>query len=1264
MLPGTQRQRWARLRITVILLCVAMFCCMECTMGSTKYSDTLPPVLTTTSDSDTNSDLSELQKTDELNNLRGSSPADIDVTTDDDESLMFEATGQRYRRLAVKRAMQFVWGNYEKLAFGADELGPVTGKKLSNVWGDIACTLVDGMDTLWIMGLKKEFWRARDYVRDHLGFSHLGKDPKEKLSIFETTIREVGGLLSAYDLSKDVVFKNKAKELVDLLVPAYNEDEGVFYTYFNPHTKERTFAEWAGYKAHIAEIGTLQLEMRYLSDVTGNASYAAMGDAFYEILQREGSYKNTGLFPAQFDSQLGQFIFNSSTITFGARGDSFYEYLLKVHVYSGQREEDEYLRQFYDDAMDGMEKLLLYYSKQDKLFFVKELQLPSETEKLRMEHLFCFVPGLLALGTLQDPTEFEKNERHMDLAKKLMETCYQMYHKQPTGLSPDVVEFPNMRASDASHRLRPEVVESLFYLWRTTKDPKYRDYGWEMFQSLEKHAKAKYGYGAVLDVTRKPTQVVDKMESFFLAETLKYHYLLQAPNSVIPLDKYVFNTEAHPECLTLGNVLEARKARRGRARIRSGYGCHPDASLVRRSSHLLLAPNGVTPVDKYVFDTEAHPFSIRPGHSCGCAWYTHIACFELTRLCFLTISLCVGMFFWMQYTMLSTSLHEYKLPRFHANTRDGDTESDHKIKNADNLGHLRGPVRTDIDVTTQAETDSPSVPVEASDDPVEDLQEPVSPSINKQTSKVDTEKDTTPTQAVKVEEDPQAPDAGKSTPATAPTEAERDAPRAPEVTAAAKVDRAPPEVSEASLAPESADQETRRLAVKAAMQFAWGNYEKLAFGGDELGPISGEKLANVWGDIACSLVDGMDTLWIMGMKDEFWRARDYVRDHLSFSHLGKNARDKLSIFETIIREVGGLLSAYDLSKDEVFKNKAKELVDLLTPAYDKNEGVFYTLFNPRTKEKTFAQWAGYKAHIADIGSLQLEMRYLSDITGDSSYSTMGDAFYKILQREGSYKNTGLFPVHFDSHTGKFIGGSSTITFGALGDSFYEYLLKVYVYSGKREQDKYLRKFYDDAVDGMEKLLLYYSEQDKLYFLKELRVPSEMETNQMDHLLCFVPGLLALGTLQDPTAVEKNKRHLDLSKKLMETCYQMYHRQPTGLSPDIIRFPNMRVTDAKYRLRPETVESLFYLWRTTKDPKYRDYGWEIFQSLEKNAKTNYGYGAVLDVTRMPAKVEDKMESFFLAETLKYHYLLQAPNDVIPLDKYVFNTEAHPFSIRQS
>ncbi|KAF0689152.1 Aste57867_19424 [Aphanomyces stellatus] len=455
-----------------------------------------------------------------------------------------------------------------------------------------------------------------------------------------------------------------------------------------------------------------------------------------------------------------------------------------------------------------------------------------------------------------------------------------------------------------------------------------------------------------------------------------------------------------------------------------------------------------------------------------------------------------------------------------------------------------------------------------------------------------------------------------------------------------------------------ATQRMRQESIRGAMRHAWSGYETHAFGADEVAPVSGAKVADVWGGLGVTLVDALDTLYIMDMKDEFQRARDWVAHELDFTHLGKHG-EVISVFEIIIRELGGLLSAYDLSQDDVFKARAVELANLLLPAYD--DQVFYTKFNVFTKRKHMNTWTQFRGFLADIGTLQLEMRYLSDITGNLEYATKGDAFYDVIQREGSYDHTGLFPVHFEPDSGTFSRHETFVTLGALGDSFYEYLLKVWLYSGQRAQDGFLRNLYNAAVDGMEAHLLVHSTPDDAYYLQELGLPQLEGKPQQDHLLCFVPGMLALGTISDMDAA-RVERHLALAKKLMRTCYATYERQPTGLAPDLIQFPGFQVKNPVYKLRPETVESLMYLFRVTNDPIYREWGWTIFEAIEAHAKTTYGYGTVHNVDNLATTfVEDKMESFFLAETLKYHYMLQSAPSFLPLDQYVFNTEAHPLSI---
>jgi hypothetical protein len=152
----------------------------------------------------------------------------------------------------------------------------------------------------------------------------------------------------------------------------------------------------------------------------------------------------------------------------------------------------------------------------------------------------------------------------------------------------------------------------------------------------------------------------------------------------------------------------------------------------------------------------------------------------------------------------------------------------------------------------------------------------------------------------------------------------------------------------------------RRGKVRDAMRRVWGAYRQHAWGHDELKPISLEGDDN-WG-IGCTLVDSLDTLWLMGLRDEFWEARDWVRDHLSFEHVAF-----VSLFEVTIRELGGLLSAYDLSGDKVFLSKAKDLGERLLMAFDTPSGVPMGLVNLQTGESKCHDWTGGAAIISEFG---------------------------------------------------------------------------------------------------------------------------------------------------------------------------------------------------------------------------------------------------------------------------------------------------------
>jgi mannosyl-oligosaccharide alpha-1,2-mannosidase len=440
------------------------------------------------------------------------------------------------RREEIKAAMSFVWGSYKKYAWGRDELKPISHQGQDN-WGGMGVTLVDSLDTLWIMGLTKEFEEAKEWVRTRLTFSNAGA-----VSVFETTIRELGGLLSAYDLSKDKVFLDKAVELGGLLSAAFDSKTGIPYGMVNLQSGQPAQG-WAGSSAILSELGTLQLEFRNLAMASHNKALEQKSMKVMQLMSTKNPQH--GLFPIKVDINSGHWA--DTHVTFGALGDSFYEYLLKVWIQGGKKE--MWLREMYDKAMDGVVNVLLKASDMTGLAFLSDWNGHSNIRK--MDHLVCFMPGTLALGAHTDPLgpDSPRAKRDLAIAKALMYTCREMYHRMKSGISPEYVEFPPgqdmiVGTTAPFYILRPETAESLFILNQLTGDPIYRDWAWEIFSAIEKHCKIPGGgYGALQDVNRPDRGVDDRMESFFLAETVKYLYLAQDPDRPIDLDHFVFNTE-------------------------------------------------------------------------------------------------------------------------------------------------------------------------------------------------------------------------------------------------------------------------------------------------------------------------------------------------------------------------------------------------------------------------------------------------------------------------------------------------------------------------------------------------------------------------------------------------------------------------------------------------------------------------------------------------------------------------------------------------
>ncbi|KAI3766285.1 hypothetical protein L2E82_16338 [Cichorium intybus] len=439
----------------------------------------------------------------------------------------------------------------------------------------------------------------------------------------------------------------------------------------------------------------------------------------------------------------------------------------------------------------------------------------------------------------------------------------------------------------------------------------------------------------------------------------------------------------------------------------------------------------------------------------------------------------------------------------------------------------------------------------------------------------------------------------------------------------------------------------RRQKVKDAMVHAWTSYEKYAWGHDELQPQS-KNGVDSFGGLGATLIDSLDTLYIMGLDDEFQRAKEWVENSLDF-----NKNYDASVFETTIRVVGGLLSAYDLSGENVFLEKAKDIADRLLPAWDTPSGIPYNIINLVNGNPHNPGWTGGDSILADSGTEQLEFIALSQRTGDPKYQQKVENVIRELNN--TFPADGLLPIYINPHKGTT--SYSTITFGAMGDSFYEYLLKVWIQGNKTAAVKPYRVMWETSMKGL--LTLVRRTEPSSYAYISEKIGSSL-IDKMDELACFAPGMIALGS--SGYGPDESSKFMSLAEELAWTCYNFYQSTPTKLAGENYFFhsgQDMSVGTSWNILRPETVESLFYLWRLTGNKTYQDWGWDIFQAFEKNSRVESGYVGLKDVNT--GVKDNMMQSFFLAETLKYLYLLFSPPSVISLDEWVFNTEAHPLRI---
>ncbi|CAI9720187.1 degradation-enhancing alpha-mannosidase 1 [Octopus vulgaris] len=453
--------------------------------------------------------------------------------------------------------------------------------------------------------------------------------------------------------------------------------------------------------------------------------------------------------------------------------------------------------------------------------------------------------------------------------------------------------------------------------------------------------------------------------------------------------------------------------------------------------------------------------------------------------------------------------------------------------------------------------------------------------------------------------------------------------------------------------------------VREMFNFGYDNYMKYAFPKDELNPHSCHgrgpdydnpsniNINDVLGDYALTLVDALDTLAIMGNSSEFQRAVKLVVERVSFD---KN--NTVQVFEATIRVLGALLSAHLIITDphQPFGNMnlfeyndellhlSHDLASRLLPAFQATStGIPYPRINlkkgvpPNCLNETCTSGAG---------TLLLEFGVLSRLLGDPVYESVARRAVESLWK---YKSnvTGLLGNVINIQTGEWVGIMSGL--GAGLDSFYEYLLKSFIMFGDNEDLKKFNESYETIKFHMRRGRVHCNKglgHPPLYVNVNMKT-GDTVNNWVDSLQAAWSALQVLnGDVEEAICTHA----------FFHTIWKKY-----GVLPERFNW-QFKATDLQfYPLRPELVESTYFLYQATRNPFYLHVGKEIIHSLNTHTRTKCGYATIHNVHRMDQ--EDRMESFFLSETCKYLYLLFDKDNHLNKEaiNYIFSTEGHVFPI---
>ena len=419
--------------------------------------------------------------------------------------------------LDVREQMRWAWRNYREHAWGKDQIKPISGGSESFPLKNhhLGLSLIEALDTLWIMGLDEEFHEGVDWVKSDLSF-----DVDGEVSVFETSIRLVGGLLSAYHASADPVLLAKARDCADRLLPSFSASPlGIPHRYINLRT-----GALRGTDTNPAETGTFLPEFGFLSRATGDDRYrAAAKRAQVSMFERRS---RIGLLADSIDCMTGQW--KSRRATIGPPSDSYYEYLWDGWDLLGDR---DCLRMYRQLTAAILKHQPLRRGR--NLWFANvdfETGHPIDTEQ---DELGSFYGGLLAQGG--------------DAAAGAAHTRSWANVQALYGVLPENIDATDLRALSKTNDLRPELADAALNHWLLDRSEEWRHIVRDHYLAMKRWNKARYGYADLADVTAVPKVQSDHCPGYWWSEQMKYYYLIFANTARVDYGRLYLSTE--------GNVL-------------------------------------------------------------------------------------------------------------------------------------------------------------------------------------------------------------------------------------------------------------------------------------------------------------------------------------------------------------------------------------------------------------------------------------------------------------------------------------------------------------------------------------------------------------------------------------------------------------------------------------------------------------------------------------------------------------------------------------